>query len=404
MKVLGRPAINVAHQPTKTLYQDGRYYVAGGGDGSGTGQRPLALHYSLVCLDTAGTLRWQRQYLNPAIRLDPANPAYVGGYAYLWQVLEAPRRGLLLFGDTQRDSIDFQFYAIETDSAGRPRRTRWVEPFGRRADVVTGDLNNMVRLRDGSGYVITGYCRLDSLNRQRVRGFVAKIDTSLRVVWRTLLPAPTAAGPADPTADIQPGQVRERADGGLSVMVTEYATNGHPRVRQNEFDLVRLSPQGRVLGWDTYCSQTCTQVTPSAWQYLPDSSVVVSGWGQQRNAATGRLLAQPAWLARLGQPCRRYVVQATPTAAMTPADFAGLALYPQPARAGAQLHIGPAGTPGLHTLRLVDALGREVARLAVSAQGTVVLPAALRPGLYGVQRFAAGQLVARHKLVVLAAE
>jgi hypothetical protein len=233
---------------THTAALDGRFYIGGAGDGQGTGQSPLAQHFSLACVDTAGRFLWQRQYLNPVIYLSAQFPAYAGAYAYLRQVLPAPRLGLLLLGDTQQDLGRQQLYVIEVDTAGRPRRTRWVEPFGRRADVNMSAFTNAVRLRDGSGYVITGFCHLDSLNAARSRGFLAKIDTALRVVWRTLLPAPTAAGPADATADVQPGQVRERADGGLSVMVTEQFTNGHPRARQNEFDLVRLSPQGRVLG------------------------------------------------------------------------------------------------------------------------------------------------------------
>lgn len=390
------------------LAKNGRYYVGGGGDGSGTGQRPLALHYSLVCLDTTGRLRWQRQYPNPIIRLGPSAPAYAGGYAYLWQVAEAPRQRLLLFGHTQRDSANFQLYAIETDTAGQPRRTRWVEPFGRRAFVT---MTNLVRLRDGSGYVVTGVCQLDSLNRARKRGFVARLDTALRVVWRTLLPAPTRAGPADPTADIYPGQVRERANGGLAVLTYEQFTNGHPRLRRNEFDLVRLTAQGQVVGWDTYCSQVCTYIEPNNWQYLAaDSSVIVSGWGEQRDA-NGRVVAQPAWLARFGAPCRRYVLPAQPTPTRGQAAGGDGGLYPQPARAGQSVYLAgspPAARP-VGPLRVLDALGRQVARLALPASAgpgetELRLPADLRPGLYTVRGATAqGQLIC-YKLLVLAAE
>jgi hypothetical protein len=386
--VLGRPTISVAQFPIHSFGQYGRYYIGGGGDGSGTGQQPLAMHYSLVCLDTAGRLRWQRQYPNPIIRLGPSAPAYAGGYAYLMQVAEAPRQRLLLFGHTQRDSANFQLYALETDTAGQLRRARWVEPFGRRAFVTMTNLTNLVRLRDGSGYVFTGVCQLDSLNRARTRGFVARLDTALRVVWRTLLPAPTRAGPADPTADTKPGQVRERADGGFAVLEYEQVANLHPRLRRNEFDVVRLTAQGRVVGWDTYCSLVCTYIEPQSWQYLPaDSSIIVSGWGEQRDAY-GRVVAQPAWLARFDAPCRRYVVPAQPTATAGPQAGSGGGLYPQPARAGQSIFLaGTALAASRLTapLRLLDALGREVARLTPgTGPGDIEmrLPAGLPPGSY----------------------
>lgn len=196
--------------------------------------------------------------------------------------------------------------------------------------------------------------------------FVARLDTALRVVWRTLLPAPTAAGPADPAADVQPGQVRLRAGGGFAVMAAEQFTNGHPRLRPSEFSLVHLNAQGRVLGWDTYCSKVCTLVAPTAWQYLlADSSVVVSGSGQQRDA-TGRLLAQPAWLARFTQACRHYTAPFVPTASTGPSrPPAGLQLYPLPAHAGQAVQVvwaRPADVAGPWALRVVDLLGRTVAQ------------------------------------------
>ncbi|UOQ98608.1 hypothetical protein MUN81_03740 [Hymenobacter sp. 5317J-9] len=370
--------------------------MGGGGDGSGLGQRPIALHYSLVCLDTAGRFRWQRQYPNPAIRLGPAAPAFVGGYAYLMQVLEAPRQRLLLLGYTQRDSVSFQLYAMEVDTAGQLLRTRWVEPFGRRASVTMTSLTNAVRLRDGSGYVLTGFAKIDSLTRTRSRGFVAKLDTALRVVWRTLLPTPSAAGPPVQGVDVQPGQVRERADGGFTVLVTEQG--GLSRRRENEVDFIRLNAQGRVLGWDSYCTQTCNRVEPYSWQYLPaDSSIIVSGWGEQRDAV-GRVLARPAWLARLaGAPCRRYVVPAVPTAARAGAGVDAPGLYPQPARAGDVVRLTNGGPA--RPVRLLDALGREVARWPAPARagGALVLPlpAGLRPGLYLVQALGGAPITAR---------
>ena len=66
IRVRAPATTRIDHLGQHAVMRDGRYYIAGAGDGNGTGQSPLALHYSLVCLDTAGNVRWQRQYLNPS--------------------------------------------------------------------------------------------------------------------------------------------------------------------------------------------------------------------------------------------------------------------------------------------------------------------------------------------------
>jgi hypothetical protein len=388
----------IDHLGQHAVARDGRYYIAGSGDGSGTGQAPLALHYSLVCLDTAGNFRWQRQYLNPLISLGPQTPAYAGGYAYLQQIVEAPRRGWWLLGHTQRDSANFQLYAIEVDSGGQPRRTRWVEPFGRNADVAMAYPANALRLRDGSGYVVSGRVRFDSLNRARVHGFVARLDTALRVVWRTLLEAPPLSPAAPSVTGHLTGAVQEAVDGSLRVLTYQSA----PRLAANEFDVVTLDRQsGRLTRRDTYCSQVCTTVYPDTWQLLPnDSTIIVCGTGQQRDAG-GRLLAQPAWLARFDAPCRRQVLTATRPGQV--AGAGGLQLYPQPAAPGSLVRLALArSVAGPVQVQLFDALGRSV---AVAATGggpdwQLTLPPDLAPGLYAVRVAAGGAAVATAKLLV----
>jgi hypothetical protein len=132
--------------------------------------------------------------------------------------------------------------------------------------------------------------------------------------------------------------------------------------------------------------------------------VVVAGWCQQRDAA-GRLLAQPAWLARLAAPCRRYVPPALPTATSRAAGAAAGSLYPQPARAGEMVYLEGMSFASTGVLRMTDALGREVLRLALPAAkgqiAAVTLPVGLRPGVYAVQLLEAGMLMAIRKLLVV---
>ena len=396
VRVRKPPTIQVVQLASHAATRDGRYYIAGAGDGSGTGQSPLALHYSLVCLDTAGNFRWQRQYLNPVIRLGPQFPAYVGGYAYLRKIVEAPRRGWLLLGDTQRDSANFQLYAIEVDSGGQPRRTRWVEPFGRNAHVQMQYPAGAIRLRDGSGYIVSGQVRFDSLGRMRTNGFVARLDTALRVVWRTVVDAPpTAVGL--PAVRVM-GDVQEAASGNLRVLT--YL--GEPRPTANEFDILHLNVQtGQLTRRDTYCSQVCTQVTPRGWQLLPgDTAIVVCGQGQQRDPG-GRLLANPAWLARFDVPCRRQVL--TATRAGQAAAGGSIQLYPQPAAPGSVVRLALARpVAGPVRVQLLDALGRAVAGEATGGgqDWQLALPAGLAPGLYAVRVWAGGVPVAAGKLLV----
>ena len=399
LRVRAQPAVQIAHLAQHAATRDGRYYLAGGGNGSGTGQSPLALHYSLVCLDTAGNFRWQRQYLNPVIRLGPQFPAYVGGYAYLRKIVEAPRRGWWLLGDTQRDSANFQLYAIEVDSGGRPRRTRWVEPFGRNAHVQMYYPATALRLRNGSGYVVSGQVRFDSLGRARTHGFVARLDTAMRVVWRTLLEAPVFSPSAPSITNRVTGAVQEAADGSLRVLTYVEL----PRPVDNEFEILHLSAQGgQLTRRDMYCSQVCALVTPRSWQLLPgDTAIVVGGTGQVRDAS-GRLLAKPAWVARFDQPCRRQVLTETRAGR---ASTGVVQLYPQPAAPGAVVRLELARpVRGPVQVQLLDALGRVVA-LPVTDSATVLaleLPAALAPGLYVVRVLERGVSVASARLLVQA--
>ena len=397
VRVRGRPSLQVDHLVQHAATRDGRYYLAGAGDGSGTGQTPLALHYSLVCLDTAGNFRWQRQYQNPTIRVGPSFPAFVGGYAYLRRIVEAPRRGWLLLGDTQRDSANFQLYAIEVDSGGQPRRTRWIEPFGRAATLHMYFPASAVRLRDGSGYVLSGQAQIDSLGRTRTHGFVARLDTALRVVWRTLLEAPPLSSVTPFYTTRATGAVHEAANGSLRVLT--YLTV--PRGAAGEFDILHLSAQGQLTRRDTYCSQMCATALVRSWELLPgDTAVVVCGTCQQRDA-TGRLLTQPAWVARFELPCRRQVLAAGRAA---PVTVGAAAAYPQPAAPGGAVRLALARPlRGAVRVQLLDALGRAL-EVPATADGAgeleLRLPATLAPGLYAVRVSAGGVPAATAKLLV----
>jgi|GEM_PF-4506345 len=392
-RVVGLPTTYVAQLPWALAERRGKYYIAGGGDGSGTGQTPLALHYALLCIDSAGAVLWQRQYLNPLIQLG-TNPQFAGGYSYLQHLAEAPRNGWLLLGHTARDdqgrSGHFQMYAVEVDSLGQQRRARWVEPFGRRASVLLPPYSKALRLRDGSGYVTTGTVEFDTLGSTRPFSFVAKIDTALRPVWSALVPG-YAPGPG-PTGRLLRG-VSEGANGELHVLA--YAPP--PHTPENEFEILRFSKYGQELGRAVYCSQVCTKTVPLGWQYLPDSSLLVAGWGEQRagNRPTGRLLATPAWLARFAQPCRRLGPLAT--AAPRPAAQ-GLALYPQPATAGGEVTLA-LDAPLAGPVQLLDALGRVVAT-GPAPGGRLLLPAGLAPGLYAVRVPLVGRPPATARLLV----
>ncbi|MFD2721340.1 hypothetical protein ACFST9_21675 [Hymenobacter monticola] len=359
------------------------------------------LHYSLACLDTAGTLRWQRNYPNPIIRIGPQFPA-TNGYAYLRRIVEAPRRGWWLMGDTQRDSIKFQLYAIEVDSGGRFRRARWVEPFGRTSFVTMSGSARALRLRDGSGYVVSGQAQLDSLGGQaRTHGFVARLDTALNVVWRTLIDAPVPTGGYTTTLRYTSG-VQEAADGSLRVLT--YATT--PRPAPNEFEVLHLNAQGRLTRRDTYCSQVLATALPQYWQLLPgDSTILVSGRGQQRDAS-GRLLAQPAWLAYFERPCRSQAIPVVTATRPRLAPAPALVLYPQPASPGGAVRLVPARpAQGAAPVLLLDALGRAVATLAAAAvagEWQLTLPPGLAPGLYALRVLAPGQSAATARLLVQA--
>jgi hypothetical protein len=399
-RVVRPPASQYDILPQEAVARNRAYYVGGRALDSSTiggARQPCA---SLLRIDSAGTVRWQRRYPNPVVRNSPTQPAYKVQFTPL-KLLPGPRQGLVLLGSVQGDSSSQHLYFLETDSAGRQRRVRAVRPFGWAQNVSMTGHADALALRDGSGYVVTGDHYI--LGTGIGESFVCRIDTALRVVWTSILPVLGPGGQPDPTAQGQPGLVRELPDGSLAALV-QVTKRGQLSYRNDEFDLARYSPQGQLLDVATYCSQY-HELFVSDYQWrASDSSLFVSG-GVAQHSATGQVLTRPAWLAHFATPCRRSGPLATTPSSTSPT--LGLTLYPQPAAPGAVLTLALA-RPGRGPVQvtLLDALGRVVAAPVATGNGSealrLALPPGLAPGFYAVRVRAAGQPVATARLLVQA--
>jgi hypothetical protein len=208
--------------------------------------------------------------------------------------------------------------------------------------------SNVIRLRDGSGYIFSGQHQSGT---QRW-GFLAKLDTALNVVW-------TYRHPPQATAYLGARQVYESSTGTLDWLVVDDAASGQPLT--NRFYFVRVSATGQLLGQRTFTSAACTQLWLNSWQPLANGGALVTG-GYAACGTPGSLVT---YTARLDSAT---VLAERPGQA----NGGGVQLYPTPASVSATWQGAvPVGTR-LAELVLLDVLGRVVQRVAVAGRGTAV--------------------------------
>jgi hypothetical protein len=336
------------------LFADGRGFTVAGRTPNRPGQPPTPSTYFLVRTDTAGTVQWVHEYPNPPTSGDPE--------AYAASAARTPRGGYLISGHFQ-----FLFprygpvhpYLLETDSLGQERRRGLlVLQDSNKMEFHNRFYNNIIALRDGSGYVFSGFIERTA-GAEDFDGFVVKVDTALRQQWLYRYQSPRGVS-------ILPGQVRELPDGTLTIISSDY------RPLSPYLYLHTLTPQGQLLRRREVRTAT-NWVRPYDWHPLAgDSAALVCGTaGLPGNR-------QDAWVARIG-PGRPLPVAA---ARALPA----LAVYPQPAVGAAATLALPAGH-GPATLTLHDAVGRELRRWPVPPGGSrqLVPLSGLPPGLYQLQ-------------------
>ena len=328
-------------------------------DAQGIGQ------YALLSTDTLGTVGRVRRY---------ASPTY--GNAYPCDLVRTARGGWLIVGELAVAPLSHT-YLVETDAQGRQRRQRDPVLFANSTEErVVRILHSLIRLRDGSGYVFSGWQKTGV----QTYGFLAKLDTALNVVW-------TYRHPPQATPALRPSKVYELADGTLAWLAGDEGTNTGFQRTPNLY-VIRVSATGQLLRQQMLSSASCSRLLLYSWQPLPGGgALVVGGYGSNCTATPGAAAA--AYVARLDQ--------ATLLAATAPAAPASLAaqIYPNPARAEATWQGAvPVGAQAA-AVQVLDGLGRVVRVVPVSGRGATVqqaLPlAGLGPGCYVCRLLVAGQ-------------
>ncbi len=320
--------------------------------------------YALLSTDTLGTVGRVRHY---------ASPTY--GNAYPCDLLRTARGGWLIVGELAVAPY-IHPYLVETDAQGRPRRQRELFLFANSTEERVVRLsNNIVRLRDGSGYVLGGRQKTGG----QTFGFLAKLDTALNVVW-------TYRHPPQASPALAPCQVYELADGTLAWLAGDEATNTGGQRSPNLY-LLRVSATGQLVRQHTVSSASCSQLLLYAWQPLAGGgALVVGGYGNNCLATPG---ASAAYVARLDN------ATLLATAAPGPPTGAAAQLFPNPTTAEATWQ-GPVPVgPATAELVLTDVLGRPVRRVPVAGRGPLVSQAldlrGLAPGSYLCRLLLAGQ-------------
>lgn len=305
------------------------------------GQATANCRFALLAADTAGTVGALRVYPNPA-----------PGVAYPCDLVRTPRGGWLLAGEFSPGPF-IRPYLVEVDARGRLLRQRTPVLFpGGTNQRVNRVFNNLVRLADGSGYVLSGFHETSPTFGAPRWGFLAKLDTALNVVW-------TYRHPPQATAQLLPTRVRELPDGTLGWLVGDAATA--TTANANAYYLVHVSAAGQLLGQRRVASAACAQLTLYDWQPLPGGGALVAG-GFATCAATGSAFA--AYTARLDS--------ATALAAARPTAAGGGSLFPNPAPGDATWQGRVPAGARLAVLVLCDLLGRRVLTVPLPAPGGAV--------------------------------
>jgi hypothetical protein len=330
--------------------------------------------YALVNTDTLGTVGRVRRYPTPAF-----------GNAYPCDLLRTARGGWLIVGELASPPYSHP-YVVETDAQGRLRRQREFLLFpGSTDERVIRVRNNMVRLRNGSGYIMSGWQRLSG----QTYGFLCKLDTALNVVW-------TYRHPPQATPALNSTHVHDLADGTLAWLAADGVSNTLGGQPTSYLYLVRISASGQLLGQQRVSSAACARLAPYAWQPLAGGGALVVGGASVCTAAPG---AYPAYVARLDN--------ATLLAATAPTAPASAAaqVFPNPATAEATWQGAVPVGAGLAELVLTDVLGRAVRRVLVAGRGAQVAQAldlrGLAAGTYACRLLVAGQPVGRACQVVV---
>jgi len=239
---------------------------------------------------------------------------------------------------------------------------------------------NLLRLRDGSGYVFGGWQKTAG----QTWGFLAKLDTALNVVW-TYRPPPQAS------AALKASQVYELADGTLAWLAGDEVSNtGAGGQRTPNLYVIRISAAGQLVRQQTVSSASCSRLLLYSWQPLAGGgALVVGGYGSNCLATPGASAA--AYVARLDNATLLATATAgAPTSAATQ-------LFPNPATDEATWQGAvPVGTQAAE-LVLTDMLGRAVRRVPVAGRGAQVAQAldlrGLVAGAYACRLLVAGQPV-----------
>jgi hypothetical protein len=180
---------------------------------------------AFLTTDTAGVIGRIRRYTNPT-----------PGTAYACTMVPTTRGGWLVVSAFSPAGGYIHPLLLELDARGGLRRQRTHVLFTPSQDEKVDRIwNNMIRLRDGSGYVFSGQ---QQAGAQRW-GFLCKLDTALNVVW-------TYRHPPQATANLAPRQVYELPDGSLGWMAGDEGAGPVPNT--NKLYYIRVSAAGQLLG------------------------------------------------------------------------------------------------------------------------------------------------------------
>ena len=332
--------------------------------------------YALLSTDTLGTVGRVRHYTSPTY-----------GNAYPCDLVRTARGGWLIVGELAVAPFAHT-YLVETDAQGRQRRQRDPVLFANSTEERVPRLwSNLIRLRDGSGYVFGGWQKTGG----QTYGFLAKLDTALNVVW-------TYRHPPQATPALAPRQVYELADGTLAWLAGDEGTNTGFQRTPNLY-VIRVSATGQLLHQQTVSSANCSRLLLYNWQPLPGGgALAVGGYGSNCLATPGAAAA--AYVARIDN--------ATLLATTVPAAPASAApqVFPNPAADEATWQgTVPLGAQAA-AVQVLDGLGRVVRVVPVAGRGEHVTQAlalrGLAPGSYACRLLADGQVAgAVSRLLVL---
>jgi hypothetical protein len=363
---------NTTNVPTSLVGLPDKSVVVGGGFQNKS--------YSLICVDSAGNFKWQKDYTR-------------SGYDILTDMQLTPNGNIITAGMTAKPVGPSHFKLLLLGQNGDSILGKQVITGGlNQFEGMYSDVNSITPLSNG-GFLLTGI--IDTVSAARPNGtsmgMVVKVDANLNLQWRYVY----RNAAVDEYAF---SKVKELTDGSLLVLGFKL----QPTQGGNGFQFYRFSPQGSLMAVYPFTSNICTQVWGVTFDALSDSTYLVGGRCGNNPPVTYGFYVAKVKIPSLPLPKPPFTITGI-SKDLASSGFTLGQSYPNPATESA---IIPFNLPNIYkqaTILIRDITGREVGtyKIRKNSSSLEVRLNNFSNGLYTYTLLVDEKPIATKKLVVM---